>query len=152
MGAASGGAKRVSVASFASFESLEEEDEGGVEAAGPETGRQSLYRRSLSPPATPLRPAAAKRSSLPPSSSALGRGVSVVRPRTLSARTSSPSRWSVMSEGEREKHAETRWRVAEELRESEKAYVRVLEEVDAVRPRLLSGPATFRSFPNVELT
>ncbi|GAA5891617.1 hypothetical protein JCM8208_007342 [Rhodotorula glutinis] len=128
---ASGGAKRVSVVSFASFESLPEEDgEGDVDGA--EVGRPSIARRSLSPPATPLRPAAAKRSSLPASSSALGRSVSVVRPRTLSARTSSPSRWSIMSEGEREKHAETRWRIAEELRESERAYVKVLEEVDAM--------------------
>ncbi|GAA5933815.1 hypothetical protein JCM3775_000290 [Rhodotorula graminis] len=140
--ASGGGAKRVSVASFASFDSLpEEEDEGDVDGA--EMGRLGLSRRSLSPPATPPRPVAAKRSSLPASSSAVGRGVSVVRPRTLSARTSSPSRWSVMSEGEREKHAETRWRIAEELRESEKAYVRVLEDVDSLyyQPLIEALPA-----------
>ncbi|GAA5839017.1 hypothetical protein JCM9279_002569 [Rhodotorula babjevae] len=138
----SGGTKRVSVASFASFESLPEE-EGDGDGDGGEAGRPALARRSLSPPATPLRPAAAKRSSLPASSSALARGVSVVRPRTLSARTSSPSRWSVMSDGEREKHAETRWRIAEELRESERAYVRVLEEVDSLyyQPLIEALPA-----------
>lgn len=78
-----GGGKRISVASFASFDSLPEEGEGGDDADDTVVeGRAGIVRRSLSPPAT-RRGGPAKRSSLPPGGH-LSRGVSVVRQRTLS--------------------------------------------------------------------
>ncbi|BGP51441.1 hypothetical protein JCM10450v2_007383 [Rhodotorula kratochvilovae] len=133
----SAGAKRISVASFASigsFDSLPEEGEGedGEEGAQPAAGRPALSRRSLSPPAS-RRTSVASRSSLPPGASAY-RAFSVVRPRTTSAstRAGSPSPGEARSAEDRAKRAERRWRIAEEMRETEKAYVQVLEEIDAL--------------------
>ncbi|GAA6051438.1 hypothetical protein JCM3770_000520 [Rhodotorula araucariae] len=130
------GTRRVSVASFASlgsFDSLPEEGEGDVHAEGLSV---PSVRRALSPPASP-RTSVASCVTLPPGGPY--RAFSVVRPRTTSSskRAQSPSSSEGKSAEERVRRAERRWRIAEEMRETEKAYVQVLEEIDEVYYRPL---------------
>ncbi|GAA5903941.1 hypothetical protein JCM5296_002462 [Sporobolomyces johnsonii] len=146
-----------SVASVGSFESVPEEGEhedhdpsatgSGSERASPRP-RIPSHRTTPSPPPV-SRPANTTRYSLPESgypsfSSVLGpplrpmvRSTSPLRPEE--ERTAEVDR----SNDERKKRAERRLRVAEELRDTEKGYVQVLEEIDAhyYQPLIQALPA-----------
>ncbi|GAA5827855.1 hypothetical protein JCM11251_007704 [Rhodosporidiobolus azoricus] len=146
---------RISVASFSSIESVTEEDETGdgsngatgvaPKASGLSRRPRAVSRRTASPPAS--RPSSLARPPIPsrlPTSSYHGgyQSFSVALPPGKDgARSASPlgalsregdAELKEMSEEERAKRVERRWRIAEELRDTEKAYVQVLEEVDAL--------------------
>jgi hypothetical protein len=146
---------RMSVASFSSIESVAEEVMENGEAVrstslAPNRPR-AVSRRSASPPNSRSpsisRPSNPSRHSLPASPyhggyqsfsmSAISNessGPKQVKG-TMSAATEEEER--DMSARAREKREERRWRIAEELKETEKAYVQVLEEIDAVHFPLL---------------
>ncbi|GAA5979221.1 hypothetical protein JCM11641_001965 [Rhodosporidiobolus odoratus] len=159
---------RLSVASFSSIESVAEEDEGGESSGAPLTSSapmrrpRAASRRSIAPPGSRpssiARPPNPSRYSAPASayhgafqsfSAALPTGVDA-------SKTSSPlgSTFGTEAEGatdklrstgeDRAKREERRWRIAEELRDTEKAYVQVLEEIDAhyYQPLIAALPAT----------
>jgi len=133
---------RVSVASVGSFGSVEEEEEEGE---GEEKGSKIEGERLSPAPSRTIsfskqlrsRPRHASRHSLP----CLGGGQpssisSVLNPAGAKDRSSSPLRPGGRKEysmEERARRDEKRLRIAEELRETEKAYVKVLEEIDEVR-------------------
>jgi hypothetical protein len=146
---------RISVASVASFGSVEEEEEGEEGGESNQSSRTAPSSRTTSFSSTTakgIRPKPRQyqqhaRYSLPPpgSSSALPSFTSVlhhnnnpIRPGAGRAkeRSSSPLRpkkeGKEVSEKERSKREERRLRIAEELRDTEKACVSVLEEIDAV--------------------
>ncbi|GAA5877957.1 hypothetical protein JCM16303_002792 [Sporobolomyces ruberrimus] len=157
---------RISVASVASFGSVEEEEEGEEGGESNQSSRTAPSSRTTSFSSTTakgIRPKPRQyqqhaRYSLPPpgSSSALPSFTSVlhhnnnpIRPGAGRAkeRSSSPLRpkkeGKEVSEKERSKREERRLRIAEELRDTEKAYVSVLEEIDAnyYQPLLRALPA-----------
>ncbi|GAA6006130.1 uncharacterized protein JCM10292_006559 [Rhodotorula paludigena] len=148
-GSFGGAGNRASVASVSSFESLPEEGEddvAGDASSNGVAGRRADARRSVSPP-TPRRPSLSPEPGIPAQ-----QPFSVVRPRTSSfspaLRESSASIELDMStahtvESARLERAAKRWRIAEELKETEKAYGQVLEEIDAVyyRPLIEALPA-----------
>lgn len=138
---------RISVASsVGSFGSVEEEEEGGQEEDGtnstkslsptpsrstsfssnkavrPKLRQQTQARHSLPPPGSLPSFASVLNTSRAGGGGAKDRSSSPLRPRTRVE----------YSEKERMKREERRLRIAEELRDTEKAYVQVLEEIDAV--------------------
>ncbi|GAA5867630.1 hypothetical protein JCM8547_001321 [Rhodosporidiobolus lusitaniae] len=162
-------ANRLSVASFSSIESVaEEEDENGetvsashAKVSGLSRRPRAVSRRTASPPASRppsmARPVNPSRYSLPTSpyhggyqsfSVALGDRLNGSKP-------SSPLSMTFDEAGEqkgervepgaedRARREERRWRIAEELKETEKAYVQVLEEIDALyyQPLIAALPA-----------
>ncbi|GAA6007546.1 hypothetical protein JCM11491_004202 [Sporobolomyces phaffii] len=138
---------RISVASVASFGSVEEETEHDTGATAAEVSSSPSIpapsrSTSLSAPSgndatNLLRPklrASSARHSLPVPGQGLPSFISILDLSGSQDRSSvPPKRKSVREYGveEQAKRAEKRLRIAEELRDSEKAYVRVLEEIDA---------------------
>lgn len=146
-----------SVGSSASFDSLPEEDETDATSESSvlsSTARPPLLRRSVSPTQgvrpvsfasrASARPPNPKRNSLPspPAFDGSYRSFSLSPPaltRSSSRGRSSPlGREPVDVEAgaerdkERAKREDRRWKIAEELRETERAYVEVLGEIDIV--------------------
>ncbi|GAA5888327.1 hypothetical protein JCM6882_008582 [Rhodosporidiobolus microsporus] len=162
------GDHRLSVASFSSIESVTEEDEtegGGGEkgAAGLAPGLsrrpRAISRRTASPPpsrpASMARPPNPSRYSLPTSPyhggyqsfsvalPARGDGAKSASPLSVVSREGAGEEGE-LSEAERATRADRRWRIAEELRDTEKAYAQVLEEIDALyyQPLIAALPAS----------
>lgn len=148
---------RISVASVGSFGSVEEEEEeeGEVvredkgskvqrERLSPAPSRSTSFSKSLQP-----RPRHASRHSLPSLGGGLPASISsVLNPTGARDRSSSPLRPGGRKEysmEERARRHEKRMRIAEELRDTEKAYVKVLEEIDEVRFRFSSSHPCGRS-------
>ncbi|GAA6036238.1 hypothetical protein JCM8097_006852 [Rhodosporidiobolus ruineniae] len=160
---------RLSVASFTSIESVAEEEDEASDgrqssnpAAQPASRRsRTSSRRTASPPASRppsmVRPPNLSRYSLP---NAAYHGGFQSFSAALPAKSSGPKPLSPLmgkfpdggamdgeaapTEEEREKRAERRMRIAEELRDTEKAYVQVLEEIDALyyQPLIAALPTT----------
>ncbi|GAA6060811.1 hypothetical protein JCM10212_000584 [Sporobolomyces blumeae] len=149
---------RVSVASVASFGSVEEEGED-EEGAGGGRGKGRPSRQTvegaetrsngsgaLAGPSKPVRPRAGSRHSLP--ASAFPSLTAAVSPSPNRQRSSSPleragSKQREQDPEHRRLREERRLRIAEELRDTELAYVQVLEEIDANyhQPLLQALPA-----------
>ncbi|BGP35150.1 hypothetical protein JCM10296v2_006980 [Rhodotorula toruloides] len=124
-------ANRFSVASFSSCESVAEEEVTGERTNGGQARKAVATGQSASSPASRRSSVSSKRYSVSPlegqyqsfasvsvSADALGK--------SSRALTKDTSAASIAKRNER------RWRIAEELRDTEKAYVAVLEEVDEV--------------------
>ncbi|KAL8291395.1 hypothetical protein RQP46_002373 [Phenoliferia psychrophenolica] len=151
VGASVAAKNRMSVASVSSFESLPEEDSNNAVPAVPDSSpkaeevssrpRPSLSRRSASPgpPSARLSGVGHQRHSLPPAAYN-GAYQSFVVPQTLTAGRMSPlgrsQSWQKEEKGgkpskeEKIRRGERRWRIAHELRETERSYVAVLSEID----------------------
>lgn len=142
---------RMSVASFSSIESVAEEvvENGEVVRSSSSAARRprAVSRRSASPagsrPSSMARPPNPSRHSLP--ANPYHGGYQSFSMSTISGESSGSKQASgnfpatdgdekrEMTPEAREKREERRWRIAEELKGTEKAYVQVLEEIDAVR-------------------
>ncbi|GAA6015441.1 hypothetical protein JCM10207_008595 [Rhodosporidiobolus poonsookiae] len=158
------GGHRISVASFSSIDSVQEEEEDesagdgapALEGTAPRGPRpRAISRRSASPrPASMARPPSQTRYSLPktPYDGGYQSFGAAVRDSRATSMPSSPMSEAFAFGGEetvdgaadRDKREDRRWRIAEEMKETEKAYVRVLEEIDALyyQPLVSSLPAT----------
>ncbi|GAA5903316.1 uncharacterized protein JCM6883_002759 [Sporobolomyces salmoneus] len=152
-GMGNGTRNRISVASVGSFGSVEEEEEedanGAEKVRSEEDGTKdeviqksasgtglirNRSRHSLPPPGR-----------LPSFTSVLNHESSVDgRARDRSSSPLRPKKLSEYTEEERRKREEKRLRIAEELRDTENAYVQVLEEIDAnyYQPLLNALPPT----------
>ncbi|GAA5929664.1 hypothetical protein JCM1841_004262 [Sporobolomyces salmonicolor] len=142
-----------SVASVGSFESVAEEgehEEHDPPATGLERASRDRMPSQRTIPRCDPRPANVTRSSLPalgyPSfSSVLGPPLRpMVRSNSPLGPEGGDAGGAVRINEERQRRAERRLRIAEELRDTEKAYVQVLEEIDAhyYQPLIQALPAT----------
>ncbi|GAA5959355.1 hypothetical protein JCM21900_000702 [Sporobolomyces salmonicolor] len=142
-----------SVASVGSFESVAEEgehEEHDPPATGLERASRPRMRSQRTIPRCDPRPANVTRYSLPalgyPSfSSVLGPPLRpVLRSNSPLGPEGGDARGAVRINEERQRRAERRLRIAEELRDTEKAYMQVLEEIDAhyYQPLIQALPAT----------
>lgn len=135
------GANRFSVASFSSCESVAEEDDAGERANGGQAGRAVVTGQSASSPASRRPSVSSKRHSFSPLDGQYQSFASATRSADAFGKAPEASIPKDIEEAAAAKRRERRWRIAEELRETEKAYVAVLEEVDEVslsslQPRL----------------
>ncbi|BGP03257.1 Cytokinesis protein Don1 [Rhodotorula toruloides ATCC 204091] len=124
------GANRFSVASFSSCESVAEEEDIGERPNGGQAGKAIATGQSASSPASRRSSISSKRYSVSPLE---GQYQSFASASVSADALDNSSKSSVSSDTDAAtvaKRNERRWRIAEELRDTEQGYVAVLEEVD----------------------
>ncbi|BGP11175.1 hypothetical protein JCM10049v2_007074 [Rhodotorula toruloides] len=125
------GANRFSVASFSSCESVAEEEDMGERTNGGQAGKAVATGQSASSPASRRSSISSKRYSVSPLE---GQYQSFASASVSAEALGQPNKSSVSKDTNAApvvaKRNERRWRIAEELRDTEKGYVAVLEEVD----------------------